>query len=239
MPGRTGSSHIIEKLDSHPAIVAKGELFGGNDVAAGAREVEPKLSKLYRIRNPFRTRAVGFKTKIHGTQNPVFEDPGHFQRLLAEDLGIDESLVLLRRNVVRQAVSRLRTEILKQDSVRQGGQKLWNVTRDDQRVPRCVVDPDQLDHWIDRYSKDAEELLEFSRGLAAEPRIFYYEDMLANEQEFFREMLECLGVPPFELTSDLIKHTPNDLSESIENFDQLVERYRDTPYEAMFLEGVV
>jgi len=78
--GRTGSSYLIESLDAHPHVRAKGEYL----VKLRDKGAEAQLSWAKRsLTTSFitRYRAVGFKTKLRDILNPE-----KFRALLIEKL---------------------------------------------------------------------------------------------------------------------------------------------------------
>jgi hypothetical protein len=144
-------------------------------------------------------------------------------------------MVLVRRNVVKQAVSRLRTEILKASS-EESGEKKWNVRSDDDKIPRCVIPLDEFDLVLNNYAESNRMLINYAETLHGSKLLLNYEDMLSDENLFMTSIFKFLGVPPERTYSDLIKHTSSNLTEVVDNFQELAARYRGTPFEEMFFE---
>ena len=104
-------------------------------------------------------------------------------------------------------------------------------------MPKFNVPMGDLDRWIKKYSDENDEILEYSRSLGMDLLVMYYEDMLNAEDQFFRQILSFLEVPLMQTSSSMIKHTSDDLSEVINNFDEVLDHYRNTEYENMVLDG--
>jgi hypothetical protein len=168
MPGRTGSSYIIERLNSHPNIVAEPELFGGGDVTEKMSTVRKRLRRLYENHYSNEIKVVGYKTKIRGNINPIYSDLFLFKKIITQEMMIAKSIVLLRRNLVKQVVSRIRTELLKKRSLEQIGSKLWNIKHEKNKLLSHYVSPEVFDFWLKKYSTENQELIDFSRSLEIE-----------------------------------------------------------------------
>jgi len=237
MPGRTGSSYIIERMDSHPNIIAKGEIFGGGDVTEDISRVRRKLTSLYKKRYPGEILATGYKTKLYGNTSPVYADVPLFKKVISSEIGIDKCIILLRHNVVKQAVSRLRTEALKKEMTQNNGSDKWNIRQEQDKVAKCRLPPADIDTWIRKYEKENNEIRAFGESLGVDTLVLYYEDLMLDPDSLMLSIFGFLDVPKVQTASTLIKHTNDDLSTMIENFDELLENYRGTPYEEMFLSG--
>jgi Sulfotransferase domain len=235
MPGRTGSSYVIEKLDSHPNVVARGEIFPKLESGQDMVHVRKKIAKLYRNDYPEEIEVVGFKTKLtNHLAEPLFSDFDELRDILRQ-AGVDRVMVLVRRNLVKQAVSRLRTEILKTIS-ETSGEKKWNVRANDDKIPRCIIPLDEFDLVLNNYAESNRMLVDYAETLHGSKLLLTYEDMLSDEDGFMTSIFEFLGVPRQRTYSDLIKHTSRNLAEVVGNFQELAERYRGTQFEEMFFE---
>ena len=52
-------------------------------------------------------------------------------------------------------------------------------------------------------------------------------------------LIAYMGLQPIEWEETILKHTSDSLRDVIENFDELAEMYRGTPYYEMFFDGDV
>ncbi len=66
-----------------------------------------------------------------------------------------------------------------------------------------------------------------------------YEDLLADPDATFHQLLAFLGLPPAPLEAATLKNTSDDLRDVITNFTELRARYVGTRYEPMFDEVLV
>ena len=62
----------------------------------------------------------------------------------------------------------------------------------------------------------------------------FYEDLVEQRDETFRQAQEFLGVEPGPLTVSLVKQNPEPLPELLENYDELLAEYRYSKHAWMF-----
>lgn len=224
--GRTGSEYLTKLLDDHPNVRAQGERLrrmaanGASpadqlDWARGALEPDgPGLT------------TAGFKTKLRDVA-----DREAFTRLLLErDVRV---LHLVRRNVVKVAVSEITRDRLAEVLGRS------HAHREADRVASVAVDLQHFDDLLRHRRELDAELDAYVESLELPVLRLAYEDLLVDRDRVLREVFDFLGVPPHEATTSLVKTTADDLRQVVANFDELVGRYRGTPYESMFGEVLV
>jgi LPS sulfotransferase NodH len=218
--GRTGSTYLIESLNSSSYIRAEGEiLVDSKDL--DWRTQEKKILQSFRgslLRQP---RAVGFKTKLRD-----ITDPEAFSDLLQS---LDVKLIFLkRRNRIKTVVSMFRSRLLKE---KVGD---YNARSKALSLGKLPLDPDKFDELLKMREALDDKLEEFVDTLGLPTLEMFYEELLADETSFFQRIYEFLGVPYAEGRGETVKNTSDDLRESVENYEELKSRYAGTPYEAQF-----
>lgn len=239
--GRTGSSYVVQCLNSMPKVLCYHELlWKGNDEerqpwqdrVLGAIADGTPVESFFPDAVPERFHPipptekaelthVGFKTKLHH-----IHDHDHFERYLTDHSF--KVIYLHRENVVKAAVSEVNGRRLR------SAHKSWNVTSRDKLMPQVEILPAKLKSEIKR--REDIELIHrsFYERLTLPKLELTYEQMLANESSFFDTMLGFLGIDSTELAGSFLKNTPNDLSKALTNFDQLRDAFEGTPYFDMF-----
>ena len=233
-PGRSGSSYTRSCLNSHPNVICYPELFVRRGASAQAEILDAVVdNRLNRLDSKTRSiirrsipglpnrdvNALGFKVQLQDLHEPT----RLFTQLEAHDY---KMVYLKRKNIVKSVVSKLNQERL----LREYGPGNSNIS-DRNRVQKALhVHPPEfletlrfrikLESWHDR----------FAAAYGAEKRTVFYEDLLDSPEEYFGPILELLGVKPLKLSGEYIKHTPDRLSEAIENYDEIVELARGTRY---------
>ena len=214
--GRAGGSYCQRALASHPLIHCDGEILSSMTDPTAQRE---KVERLFSMDSQW----VGFKTKLRD-----LADPQAFA-LFIEQRGC-RTLFISRKNSIKAAISVINAlRLYEQHGV-------WNLTMEQQKMPPLVITKEQLDYRLARREQLNEVLLSYYDQLKTTKKLFYYEDLLADESHFLSRILEFLGAEQRPLNGALLKNSDNDLRKLIVNFDQLRAHYVGTRYQAMFDE---
>jgi LPS sulfotransferase NodH len=217
--GRTGSELLVSLLDSHPEIRCDSEILGVRRQFPG--QLIASRTALAGLRG---ARAFGFKLlRTHLLANHV-ADPGEFVRDLHRD-GF-HVIVLERRDLLSQAVSYVRAS---------GGH--YHHRRDSAAAftPQAV-DPIE----VLTYMFTLEQEVLFARNALAgiDHLTLRYEDDLADpsrQQLTADRVCAVLGLDPQPVRSDLVRVTPHDVREQVENYAELAAALAGTRY-ACWLE---
>jgi len=220
--GRAGSTFLIEHLDSHPQIRARKEILG----PLRKDPPEAQLSCTRRaLTRPLlgRYKAVGFKTKLR-----ILTDPVGFSRLLHE---LDARVIhLRRRNRVKEALSELLSNILKERV------NDYNIYDPNQRLDPIHVNGREF-NWTLRLREDLDSRLnDYISGFKLPILPLFYEDLLLGLEGELEKIFDFFGVKPRRTTSNMVKHTHEDLKKVILNFEEIKKSYLNTEYETMFDE---
>lgn len=241
-PGRTGSSYLMDALNRHPEIYATGEILYDHTVS-DSYETPPPLRRAFEAAHrvvrgcpvrrqaeitrhffgdpPTEKRVRGFKAKPTDTF-----DLGRLKVVL-EACEV-RAIIMERRNVVKQAVSRLNSQRLHAQTSE------WNL-RDGRSNPGpFVVDEHKFDATLRHVLFDHRVLKAFSDYLDVPKMHVEYADLLADKAAWFGSTFRFLEVDPHPLESTVRKNTDSDLRSAITNFDALKARYAGTEFEAMF-----
>lgn len=213
--GRSGSSLLVDLLDSHPSIHCEGEILH-HRVLFPRRYVHCRASLSQR-------QAYGFKLLSYQLrQVQRLRQP----RLFLE--GLHDSgwgiIYLLRRNILRRALSNL--------YARHRGRFHGMAEDRSTEAGLMQVDLSELLGWmegIEELNRFEQELL---RGI---PHLdVVYEDDLQDSgchQATVDRILQYLGLPPARVKTDLLKVTPPTLSDFVANHEEVVKSVSATPYE--------
>jgi hypothetical protein len=216
--GRTGSTHLVQLLDSHPDVRCFGELFTDRkttlDQAFITSPIEDPVEYVAQLTAPLTERAVGFKLPL----NSIRAHPGALRVIEPDRLQV----VRLRRlNLLALFASR---RLL-------AATRVSRSTRGDYGDTTVVLDPQQCLAVFQR----AEQHERYLDGIAANKPVFSitYEDLAAGRR--LEDLQRFIGVEPAPLESPLKRLRIRPLSDTIENWSEVEEALRGTPYER-FLE---
>lgn len=212
--GRSGSNLLVSLLDSHPMISCNSELLL-------KRVLFPK--QYLKCKERLGTKSIyGFKLLSSHFRIQKIPNPREFFNSLYQD---GYSIISLRRrNAFRQSISHLYAEHRgKFHHFRDSGEQKFNSMR---------LDLEALQNELDL----VDELLVLEDSLLAQvPYLrLYYEDDLQdaiNHQATVDRVCEYIGIPTAPVTTNLIKTTPEDLTEIIENYAELEAFISGTRFE--------
>lgn len=212
--GRTGSTHLVSLLDSHPDIRCFGEIFTHHestlDEAFVNSPLDDPVEYVTQLSAPLSERAVGFKLPL----NSIRAHPGALRVLDSDEMGI----VRLRRlNLLALLASR---RLLASTRVPQS-------THGDYGDATVVLDPKQTLAVFQRMDEHERYL----DGLADGKPVFQitYEDLAAGRR--LDEIQSFLGVESVPLRSMFERVRNRPLSETVENWSEIESALRGTPYE--------
>ena len=211
--GRTGSTHLVSLLDSHPEIRCFGELFP-HERATLDQEYAPHwrsdaLEYVAELTAPVTEPAVGFKLPLGSIQ----ANPDALQLLEPQDLRV---VRLSRLNLLALFVSR---RLLASTRGSDSGGDYGGAT--------VALDPKQCLAMFKRTEEHERYLDELATGRPT-VRITYEElaggGRLSDVQRF-------LGVEPVSLRSGHSRARKRSLQETVENWPEVEGALRGSPYE--------
>jgi hypothetical protein len=216
--GRTGSTHLVSLLDSHPRIRCFGELFthheGTLDEAYVTSSRSDPQEYIAHLTAPLSESAVGFKLPL----SSIRAHPGALDVIEPRDLRV---VRLSRKNLLALFVSR---RLLASTHVPQS-------TRGDYGDATVVLDPKQC---IAMFEK-TEEHERYLDEIAAGKPVFRitYEELVTGQR--LAEIQRFLDVEPAALRSPFSRIRSRPLADTIENWPEVEDALRGSPYER-FLE---
>jgi hypothetical protein len=216
--GRTGSTHLVSLLDSHPQIRCFGELFTHHEGTLDEAYVTSSRSDPHdyvaHLTAPLTETAVGFKLPM----SSIRANPDALELLEPGDLRV---VRLCRLNLLALFVSR---RLLASTRVPQS-------TRGDYGDATVVLDPKQC-LSVFRRTEEHERYLD---GIAAGKPVFRitYEELATGQR--LAEIQSFLGVEPTALRSPFSRIRSRPLAETVENWSEVEDALRGSPYER-FLE---
>jgi hypothetical protein len=207
--GRTGSSHLVSLLDSHPQIRCHGEVFG----VPGAAPIpfgytDPEKFLLEQVFAVDR-KAVGMKLPW----DAFFKFPQLFDLMRVYDFSV---IRITRENLLDQYLSMRLAQ--------QSGD--WSSRGDGYGVHPFPVDPSQAEakmmefRLVNRLFKEA--------TVSFPSTSVTYEEVAAGEG--LDRIFTLLGVDPMPLKSELRKQRKGSQAEIVSNFEELRQAFHGTQW---------
>jgi LPS sulfotransferase NodH len=259
---RTGSNLLLSLLSAHPQIKAYGELFnlGGLPKEDLFQALDDPIAYLRRkVDKPHRpdVTAVGFKMfyehltedyfrKLVDTSDAAEELKAQFQRLadLIETnyewpaldarfraawqcLIADRSLAVIhlkRQNMLNSLVS-LKTAFITR--------QWWTLKSDGETGPTVHLDPEECRKYFQKLDGFADEA---DKAFQDHPMLeVSYEHLVEHRQEALAEIFRFLNVPYQDVATRMKKQRLIPASESIGNYSQLKDAFRETRWCTFFM----
>lgn len=218
--GRTGSTLLVDLLNNQPNINCEGEILNGRlykKVLFPNLYVQGRCSK-------FADKVYGFKVKIYQLTEQQQIDPKKFiLNLYHQGWKI---IHLKRNNILRNEISTMVASLRKQ----------WFATSENPlKNQKITIDCYQLLAGVERreiYQVKEQEILNKLDHIT----VVYEENLLRaeNHQKTCDRIFHYLGLESLPVKTKLLKTTPNQLSDIIENYEEVVEKVSQTKY-AKFL----
>ena len=215
---RSGSTLLVNLLDSHPMIDCEGELL-----------LDPMYSPMSYVVKRQRTsqaEVFGFKLQPHHFTYQNIENPDSFLIELAHSNY--KPIILKRRNLFRAALSLLY-------AINSG--KFQRDNRFGEVQPaKIFIDPDDLlenIQWIEHNI----ELLDLYADRNPHLELIYEDDLLddVSHQSTVNRICDYLGIQSENVKANLVRIMPGDFSTYIENAEEIKEIIGNTKYRR-FLE---
>jgi hypothetical protein len=219
---RTGGTHVVAMLNSHPKIKCVSEPFAHHNLKISDAQISWSNNFFSDSENG---KACGFRTKVHQIDNIT----SFFDMVKLNKLHI---IYLERKNLVKRAISRIRGTMLYKvegDYNVKKSKKLNPLGKTIIPVKKLLMEIKQCESEIE----NSEKLVDSHSDLPVLK--VYYEDLLINERQFFMILQEKLDVEYYDLVTNVRKNTADNLEESVENMEEIESFLSNTPYYGMLL----
>jgi LPS sulfotransferase NodH len=225
---RSGSSHLVSLLKSHPDIYCHFEVFNDkrrfeeHDSLSflNAKSVYQFLDMLFTRKK----QAAGFKFQ-YPRQFSLYPDVLSY---LLEKKREIRMICLYRKNILKQAISLQAMHLLRKKH------NLCNIKKDagDVRLPSMItVDIAKLLQRLHRLQDTRNKLLAL-RSMFDHVYTLSYEDLFYDEKKTCAHILDFLQVKnPLPLSTSMQKIVNDDLKKSVKNYPELCLAIKDTPFE--------
>jgi len=221
---RTGGTHLMSKLNSHPDIFAVSEPFAHHNLNTHEEQVS-WMQTFYSNSKKRKFEALGFRTKIEHQA-----DLDQFVELINRENIICFSLQ--RRNLVKKAISRINAvELYKETND-------YNRKSKDFKRKTYEIIPNKLKKEIE-ICEDQKDLTNQFIERLDNVTIIYYEQILLDEKSFFDRIIQKLGIESKELQTTVFKNTGDDLSKTLVNFNEIKSSLEGTKYYEDLIEVLV
>lgn len=219
--GRTGSTLLVDLLRSHPDIQCDGEILHD-------WKWFPEHHVLKRMERS-QKQAYGFKLLSYQLDSVLcFSQPQQFIFWLL-DQGF-RLIYLQRNNLLKHALSQINARV-NQFAVR--GEDM-----NTHRSKKIHIQPDELFWWLKKLQNRQlyeEKVLEDIDCL----NLVYENDLInaENWQKSLSQIFEYLSLSPIMTNTNLIKVTPEKVTDLVDNYNELVEMLQPTIYSKFLEEG--
>lgn len=219
--GRTGSTVLTDLINCHPDIFCDVEIFNfiysNNKVAFPLKYID-SCSKRASI---YGKTVYGFKVKI--SQLSIEHKYSDYEQILSELNRKNWKFIYLKReNYLRHKLSNL---LITETNV-------YHLKENDEPYKKKIkVDCDLLMKAI-KFGEEVEMLEKRSLKNIPYLEIIYEKDLFdkSNHQETANRIFEYLGLKTCNVYTDYKKVTPDNLEDSILNFEELYNYFKNTEY---------
>ncbi|KAL8172096.1 hypothetical protein V2J09_023900 [Rumex salicifolius] len=229
---RSGSGWFETLLNSHMNISSNGEIFGTSNRRSNVSALYHTLDTVYNLdwfssasKNEC-SAAVGFKWMLNQGVNKYHEEIADY----FSERGVS-AVFLFRRNVLRRMVSLLANAYDKQARLLNGTHKSHVHSPLEAEVlakykPRINITT------LSQGLKREEQMIANTLSYFNKTRhiVLFYEDVVRNRTKL-REVQEFLGLPYRNLTSRQVKIHKGQLSNAVDNWDEVQKELKGTSYE--------
>jgi glycosyltransferase involved in cell wall biosynthesis len=241
--GRTGSSVLADMLKQHPAMGWVGEIYETQMKAIQERlgffnfkDVQCQFDPVNLLKQTIDfigDTSFGFEVKFNHLEHCGITTSDYLKAV--KQLGVNKLIVLRRHNFFRKIVS----------SLVAGESGKWHIAMGQKTVRKKItINPDQL--TINRKTGTLKSLLDgYAQSLSDMDALLINEEVLQLNYEDdiehdplvgYNKIAAYLGLSAFSPTVRLTKTNPFDLSEIVENLDELRVYLKDTEYAWMLYD---
>ncbi|QDO99977.1 hypothetical protein [Thalassotalea sp. PS06] len=215
--GRTGSTVLVDLINSHPDIFCYGEILASTVV----RNVSDPVRYARGLTAFTKTDAVGFKVKVYQLEKAHKQDPG---KVLKDFTGQGWKIVYLHRdNLLEHAISDLRSE-------KTG--TYHHTTKGEKKQSLVDINFDEVERVVKFREKC--QAAEQKALVGLDYFDISYEQHLSDAEkqtDTLNRLFSYLGLPEHQVTTRFNKVIKPDLSKVIVDYAQLEQRLKESPYQ--------
>lgn len=233
---RTGSNFLRGLINNNPQVISVGEIFRNEDqidwdhsqyeTNSSVLEMYQKDPVNFLEKNLFRKypmdiKAVGFKIfYYHAEKSPFHKIWDYLEN--QKEIHI---LHIKRKNLLQTHISRIKANA-NNSWVNTNGEKEKQVAINVDPVA-CLKDFEQTRRW----EHHAEELFQNHPKLD-----IFYEDLSNDYQPVLKTVQEFLNLDYFPVQPQTFKQSVLSLSQSISNYEEIKNYFKNSPYQEFFNE---
>lgn len=214
---RTGSTLLMNFLNSHPNIIAKGEIFKLLE-GKSCRHIWDRFFVKY----PRNVEYVGFKLFYH---HPWDDDQEVWDFIQS-----DKDIVIIhltRRNLLRSLVSKkigLKTKEWTENIARPN-----NITLEDKKICLTTTECSEFFEKIQNYQQKTNRKFQEHTIIPV-----VYEELDRNNQQVMSKVFLELGLSDISVKATMKKQNPEELTMLIENHGELKKDFENTGWISLF-----
>ncbi len=224
--GRTGSTLLVDLLNSHPDVFTYGEIFRDGVI----RNV--RFPRIYAeaLCSLSKAPVCGFKVKILQLSHAQQKDPGE---TLWDFYRHGWHIIYLKRdNYLRHAISDMLSEATR---VYHNVEGAYVGDEKKAKSRKIHVDYNELFGIMQDLETRQQNEREALRGIPHHT-VTYEDDLMGvdNQRRILSSLFEFLGLPEHDASTGMRKVAAKNLADNVENFAEIEERLRETKF-ASFL----
>lgn len=216
---RTGSTLLMNFLNSHPEIIAKGEIFKSLN-GASCKHIWDNFFMKY----PKKIKYVGFKLFYH---HPWDDDKKVWNFIKADrDIVI---IHLTRKNLLRSLVSKkigLKTKLWTENIARPN-----DISLEEKKTILSIQECIEFFEKIHQYQEKTEDGFRQHKIIPV-----VYEYLAEGNQNVMSKVFLKLGLSNYKVETTMKKQNPEELSLLIENYEELKSYFENTKWQSYFNE---
>lgn len=229
--GRTGSTHLATLLHQSPQVSFLGE-EPAELKSQGWQAQKEWVCSLFDDPYNFDDSRIKKSAVVFGFRWKLRDviDVEDYKRLLIKyNVFV---IFMSRTNIVKQAVSSIRADDLAESK------GYYNVRKDKDKegLSAYEIPFQRFDKKLKWLVDHDIKLKRFMQEIQQPICHITYEQLLSNRESVLGKVSDFLDIPKFSQKDRTAKHTNDDLSKAVTNFDELVSAYQGTKYADMFSE---
>lgn len=221
--GRTGKSHFVSLLNSHPDLTVLDERLTPLIKYGAKKQLDWLDEVFYSVDRG--DHVVGLATKLRS----VINQDAFMDWIIKNKIIV---IYMQRRNHLKLGISVYRAQVLNKKH------KTYNARSENEVLKEAThIDPVVFYHHFSRRMAFETKLLVYMNKLREHLPIvdIHYEDLLSDQNHILNIVYSVLGIESnFDLKSEYFKNTSDNLADSISNLEELKEIFKGSYLEKFF-----